>query len=152
MNSVKNRKLFLRKDFTRHRRAGKFSQFCSREVNPRSSGFHSILSWFLWNVSLFRHETAIAEIFLLQIVLLVKIVLVCRCLTEQLKGGKRNITKTIDSLKATELMATAYLRTRESRKRLINLVLIEKNKIWDSLSFQCTLLAELPAWTLCLWS
>ena len=150
MNSVKNRRLFLHKDFTRHRRAGKFSQFCSREVNPRCSGFHSILSWFLWNLCLFRHETAIAEIFLLQIVLLVKIILVCRvCLTEQLKGGKRNTAKTIDSVKATELIATACLRTREST---VNKILIEKNKIWAFLSFQCTLLAELPARTLCLWS
>ena len=52
---------------------------------------------------------------MLQIVLLVKIILVCRvCLTEQLKGGKRNTAKTIDSVKATELIATACLRTRES--------------------------------------
>lgn len=65
----------------------------------------------------FRHETAIAEMFLLQNVLLVKIILVCRvCLTEQLKGGKRNTAKTIDSLEGTKLIAIQLVWEQESQR------------------------------------
>lgn len=102
----------------------------------------------------FGHETAIAEMLLLQNVFLVTILLVCVYLIEELEGEKRNTAKTIDNLKAVNarqnslhelwLFQLVWVKKSQTVQKIVN----ERNKIRALPSFQSTLLTELLLRTL----
>lgn len=95
---------------------------------------------------MFRHETAIAEIFCCKLFYWLKLSWFAAFAWPNNSKEENEIRQRRST--ASKLLNSSQQLVWEQESQTVHKILIEKNKIWAFLSFQCTLLEELPARTL----